>query len=145
MRLIAVVMGTESEQARMNESRKLLQYGFRFFDTSKQLSAGETLQNTRIWQGEIDYVPVGVDNDVYLTLPGGQTNNLTMTYEINNMLTAPVVRGDKMGTVIWQLGDDVIEQRPLIALEAIERGSLMKRIMDTVRQYINSLKARVFG
>lgn len=144
MRLITVVMGTESVRARMDESRRLLQYGFRFFDTSKQLSAGETLQTARIWKGDVDYIPVGVESDVYTTLPGGQQNQLAMSYEFNPSLTAPVRKGDPIGSVTWTVGDDVIEERVLVALETVERGGLIKRIMDTVRQFIASMKARVF-
>lgn len=145
MRLITVVMGTPSEQARMDESRRLLQYGFRFFDTSKQLTEGETLQSARVWQGELDYVPAGVDEDVYITLPAVQMNRMTMSYDIDSPLTAPIARGEQIGTVTWQAGDEVIEQRPLIALEAVERGGLVKRLMDTVRQFFDSLKARILG
>ena len=145
MRLITVVMGTPSEQARMDESRRLLQYGFRFFDTSKQLTEGETLQSARVWQGELDYVPAGVNEDVYITLPAVQMNRMTMSYDIDSPLTAPIARGEQIGTVTWQAGDEVIEQRPLIALEAVERGGLMKRLMDTARQFFDSLKTRILG
>ena len=145
MRLITVVMGTASEQARMEESRKLLQYGFRFFNTTEELKAGETVQTIRIWQGELDYVPAGVEQDVYLTLPGEQGNEVEMTYQINQPLKAPITKGDTLGTVSWTVGDEVVEKRPLVALEAVERGSLIKRLMDTVRQFINSLKDKLFG
>ncbi|MET4695664.1 D-alanyl-D-alanine carboxypeptidase family protein [Endozoicomonas lisbonensis] len=145
MRLITVVMGTPSEQARMDESRRLLQYGFRFFDTSKQLTEGETLQSARVWQGELDYVSAGVDKDVYITLPAVQMNRMTMSYDIDSPLTAPIAKGEQIGTVTWQAGDEIVEQRPLIALEAVERGGLVKRLMDSVRQFFDSLKARILG
>ena len=145
MRLVTVVMGTESVRARMDESRRLLQYGFRFFDTSKQLNAGETVQSPRVWKGNVDYIPAGVDNDIYITLPDRQKNQLSMSYEFDKTLTAPITKGDKVGTVSWTVDDNVIEQHPLVALDTVERGSLIKRIMDTVRQFISSLKAKVFG
>ncbi|AMO57720.1 D-alanyl-D-alanine carboxypeptidase [Endozoicomonas montiporae] len=145
MRLITVVMGTPSEQARMDESRRLLQYGFRFFETNKQLNEGETLENARIWQGQVDYVPAGVYNDVYITLPTTQMNRMSMSYEIDSALTAPIAKGDSIGTVTWTVGEEVVEQRPIIALEAVERGGLVKQLLDTVRQFIDSLKVKIFG
>ena len=145
MRLISVVMGTPSEQARLDESRKLLQYGFRFFDTKKLLSASETVQTVRVWQGATDYVSAGVNDEVYVTLPGGQASNLKMSYEFDQVLNAPIKKGEQVGTVNWKIDGEVIEQKTLVALETIERGSFVKRLMDKVKQFFNSITSKFFG
>src|SRR5690606_32353365 len=76
MRLIAVVMGTNSEEARAVESQKLLTYGFRYFQTHKLYSPSDVINTVRIWSGVADELVLGVADDVFLTIPRGAQENL---------------------------------------------------------------------
>lgn len=145
MRLVSVVMGTRSEKARLEESRKLLQYGFRFFETTQLLTANETLQQARVWMGTKDSIKAGVTEDVYVTLADGLAKDLTINYQLNPELKAPVNAGDVIGTIQWTANDEIVKEQPLLALESIEEGGLFKRLMDQVRLFFSSMISQLFG
>ncbi|WP_420843706.1 serine hydrolase [Idiomarina tyrosinivorans] len=133
-RLIAVVMGTDSERARKVESKKLLNYGFRYFETVTAYEAGESFVSQRIWGGNIDQVDLGVSKDVVITLPKGQRDNLKANFELNQELQAPLAKGTQVGTVFLQLNGEDIAQFPLVTLQDVEQGGLFKRLMDYVKK-----------
>ncbi len=132
MRLIAVVMGTKSENARKTESKKLLNYGFRFFETVAPHSAEETITSERIWMGAKDNIALGVAQDTYVTLPRGQANNLKASIKLDKELKAPISRGDTVGTLFYQIDDEDIAQYPLLALEDVEEGGIFSRFIDYI-------------
>ncbi len=139
MRLVAVVLGTKSANSRKSESRSLLNYGFRFFETLTYFSTMEELEKPRIWKGQQDYVSVGVRDSVVLTLQRGKKKSLSTVVEIDKEISAPVALGDKLGTVKLMLNGDVVEEVPLVALEAIEPGSFFARLWDLILMWISSL------
>ena len=98
MRLIAVVMGTDSEGARARESQKLLTYGFRFFETYKAYSAGDILDTAELWMGDKDQVRLGLAEDLVLTIPRESHENLKAEVTVNPQLQAPINEGEKYGT-----------------------------------------------
>ncbi len=130
MRLVAVVMGTKNENARKAESKKLLNYGFRFFETVAPHNAGETVSNERIWMGSQDNIALGVAQDTYVTLPRGQSKNLKASFVLDKELKAPITRGDVVGTLFYQVGEEDIAEYPLLALENVEEGSMFSRLID---------------
>lgn len=130
MRLVAVVMGTDNENARKAESKKLLSYGFRFFETVAPHKAGETFVNETIWMGDKDTIALGVDKDTYVTLPRGQAKDLTASFVLEKQLKAPLKKGDIVGTLYYQLAGNDIAQYPLLALEDVQEGSLFSRLWD---------------
>jgi len=130
MRLISVVLGTRSEAARAQESQKLLNYGFRFFETHRLYSANEPLATARIWKGEVEQLPLGLGEDLYVTIPRKQYGKLDATMNIAPLITAPAQRGHAYGSVEIRLGDEVIANRPLIALRNVAEGSLAQRLSD---------------
>ncbi|EGR1040888.1 D-alanyl-D-alanine carboxypeptidase [Vibrio cholerae] len=130
MRLVAVVMGTDNENARKAESKKLLSYGFRFFETVAPHKAGETFVNETIWMGDKDTIALGVDKDTYVTLPRGQAKDLTASFVLEKQLKAPLKKGDVVGTLYYQLAGNDIAQYPLLALEDVQEGSLFSRLWD---------------
>jgi D-alanyl-D-alanine carboxypeptidase (penicillin-binding protein 5/6) len=132
MRLVSVVMGTKSENARKAESKKLLNYGFRFFETVAPHKAGETFVNERIWMGSQETVPLGVAQDTYVTLPRGQAKKLSASFVLEKELKAPISQGDVVGTLYYQIGDEDIAEYPLLALEDVQEGSLFSRLMDYI-------------
>jgi len=133
-RLIAVVMGTNSEQARKVESKKLLNYGFRYYETVKAYEAGESFVAHRIWGGDIDEVALGISEDVVVTLPRGQKDDLNANFELDQKLQAPLSKGQKVGTVYLQLNGEDVASFPLVTLQAVEEGGFFKKIMDYIKQ-----------
>ena len=93
MRLVSVVMGTESEQARKVENKKLLRYGFRFFETVTPYSAGESFVAHRIFMGDRDTVDLGINQSTPITIPRGQAKNLEANFELKERLEAPLQKG----------------------------------------------------
>ncbi len=130
MRLISVVLGTRSEAARAQESQKLLNYGFRFFETHRLYGANETLTTARIWKGEVEQLPLGLAADLYVTIPRKQYDKLDAQMSIEPLITAPARRGQAYGTVQIRLDDEVIASRPLVALRDVAQGSLAQRLSD---------------
>lgn len=133
MRLISVVMGAKSENARANESQKLLNYGFRFFETHKLYDAAQPLKTMRVWKGASTTVQLGLNEPLYITVPRGQYNKLTASLSVTSDIVAPTRKGQNLGTVNIRLGDEVLAERPLVALEDIAEGSLWQRLFDNVR------------
>ena len=138
-RLIAVVMGTSSERARAAETQKLLTYGFRFFENVDVNRGGISLQNLRIWKGTVDTLPVGLENDLVVTVPRGKGQDVQASMIVDENIEAPVTAGQKMGTVIVRAGDEIIAEHDLIALETVEEGGFFKRIWDGVVRFFIGL------
>lgn len=141
MRLISVVMGTSSEEARARETQKLLSYGFRYFETHPLYSAGTTLQETEVWKGAVDTVALGLVEPVAVTIPRGQKDKLQATLEIDSLLQAPLAQGQVLGQLKVTLGDEVIAERPLVALQAVEEGGLFKRLWHSIILFFKGLFA----
>ena len=135
MRLITVVLGTSSENARIEASQALLNYGFRFFETHKLYDAGTPLTTTRIWKGATDTATLGLDKALYVTIPRGQYKSLDASMSINNRIIAPVAAGQELGTVQVKLGDEIVAEQPLVSLTAIGEGSMWQRVMDEALLY----------
>ena len=136
MRLIAVVMGTSSERARKVESKKLLNYGFRFFETITPYKAGDSFAEQRIWMGNKENVSLGILEDTPITIPRGQHKNLKANFELDDTLEAPLAKGTKVGTLFLQLEGEDIAQYPLVTLEEIQEGSFFSKIYDYLRLQI---------
>lgn len=132
MRLISVVLGTDSENARAAASRKLLNYGFRFYETFLLHHAKEPLQHMRIWKAEQDTLPLGLQQDLYITIPRGQRDKVKANMTVETMLVAPAKKGQAYGTVNIMLGDQELSQQPLVALEDVPEGGLWAQLVDSV-------------
>jgi D-alanyl-D-alanine carboxypeptidase (penicillin-binding protein 5/6) len=135
MRLISVVLGTDSETARADASQALLNYGFRFFETHKLYDGGNQLATSRVWKGETESVSLGIDKPLYATIPRGQYKSLDASMTIDNRITAPVAAGKALGKVHVTLGETVIAEQDLVALQAINEGSFWQRIIDEALLY----------
>jgi len=133
MRLISVVLGTSSENARESESRKLINYGFRFYETFKLHAALDPLTTMRVWKGEKDEVPLGLAKSLYITTPRGRRNLIKAQMTIDSTIVAPIVKGHEYGHVNVKLGDKVIAERPLIALQDVPEGGFWRRIIDNIK------------
>lgn len=133
MRLLAVVMNAPTDAARAEDSQRLLNYGFRFFETRKLYSAKEKINTVRLYKGQAPTVNVGMINDEYLTIPSGQYQRLQLTTKIPDNLVAPIHIGDKIGELIVRLDQNIVQKQPIYALENIEKGSMMIRFKDSMR------------
>ena len=134
MRLVSVVLGTKSEKTRENVSQSLLSYGFRFYESNKLYSAGESLNTARIWMGASENLNLGLGEDLFVTIPRGQYKKLDAVIDINNDIEAPVKKGQQLGVVSIKLEGKEIITQPLIALQSIDEGSLWQRGKDRVIQ-----------
>ena len=135
MRLVTVVMGTESERARKVESKKLLNYGFRFFETYTPYKAGEKFATNRIWMGDKEEVDLGIVVDTPITIPRGQRKNLEANFELDQKLTAPIAKGTVVGKLFLQIGGEDIAQYPLVTLQEVNEGSFFSKIMDYIKLF----------
>ncbi len=131
MRLISVVLGTSSANARAQETQKLLNFGFRFYESHIIYPAQKTLKKIRIYKGSKEQLAVGVANDIAVTIPRGQYKNLKPAMTMNTPLEAPVSKGQKLGSVKITLDGKVLASSPLIALEDIPEGSLWQQAKDS--------------
>ena len=136
MRLISVVLGTKSEEARANVSQQLLEYGFRTFETHKLYGAGAVLDNVRVWKGETTQVPAGVVDDLFVSIVKGRYDQLKGGIQLDKGIDAPIKRGDALGKVIitdQELGK-VVKETPLLALEDVSEGGWWRQVMDGIQK-----------
>ncbi|MCM2320065.1 MAG: D-alanyl-D-alanine carboxypeptidase [Pseudomonas sp.] len=138
-RLIAVVFGTNSEQARAAETQKLLTYGFRFFETRKFYEKGAELAQAPVWKGAERQLKAGLAENLTLTLPRGQMDKLQASMTLQPMIEAPVAAGQEVGKVEVRLGEQVLHSAPLVALEAVEEGGIFRRVWDSIRLFFYGL------
>ncbi|WP_428459273.1 serine hydrolase [Photobacterium makurazakiensis] len=139
MRLISVVMGSTSTKSREAESKQLLNFGFRFFETVSPHKEGEEVLNEKVWMGETDSISLGTMEDTYVTLSRNAARNLQATVELNDELVAPISEGEIVGKILYQVDGDDIAEAPLIALESVEQGSLFSRLIDYIKLFVIGL------
>ncbi|MDX1480413.1 MAG: D-alanyl-D-alanine carboxypeptidase family protein [Woeseiaceae bacterium] len=132
MRLISVVLGTASSRARTDGSQALLNYGFRFYETRLLYRAGEKVADTRVWKAEKETTPLGVDHDLYITVPRGKFDDVESVLNMPAKIMAPVARGQTVAELNVRLGEDVLLNEPLKALDENPQGSLWKRTVDGI-------------
>lgn len=137
MRLISILMGAPTDQSRTEDSIRLLTYGFRFFETHKLYNAGQALANARVWQGENTEIPLGLSEDMYITVPTGQFKRIQAIVDLNNPIKAPLQKGQSCGTLNVILSNQVIATKPLVALDDDPQGNFWRRATDSVRLKIH--------
>ncbi len=130
MRLISVVLGTKSEEARADASQSLLNYGFRFFETHKLYDGSTKLTTARVWKGASESVGLGLAESLYITIPRGEYNNLDASMQLQEQIIAPVTQGQALGRVVITLAGKLVTEKDLVALQAVDEGSFWQRIVD---------------
>ncbi|MFT7374453.1 MAG: D-alanyl-D-alanine carboxypeptidase (penicillin-binding protein 5/6) [Oceanospirillaceae bacterium] len=136
-RLISVVLGTSSTEARAQESQKLLSYGMRFFETHTLYNAQESLTKARVWGGAEDYIELLIERQVAVTIPRGQAKYIKATMDVNSGIEAPVFAGDVLGKLVITLDTDVVLERDLVAGKDMLEGGFFKGISDSVTRLIS--------
>lgn len=137
-RLIAVVMGAANEKARADANQELLNYGFRFFETHRLYEAARPLATPELWKGDAATLPLGVTDEVVVTLPRGRYGDLKASLDLPSRLIAPFTKGHAVGTLRVQLDGKTLLERPLVALADAPEGGLFKRLGDGVMLWFKS-------
>ena len=130
MRLISVVLGSESPDIRTAETEKLLDYGFRFFETQ---SVNDISHQVSVYKSKQANIKVGVSDTSFLTLPRNQFKYTTQTINLSGDLIAPINKGDQVGTLVISFSDEDIATLPLIALEDATEGGIFTKMIDTIK------------
>lgn len=135
MRLIAVVMGTKSENARATETQKLLTYGFRYFETYRLYEAAASIKTLPVWfAGETEF-NVGLTDDLFITIARGAKEQLEIETLTNEFIEAPLKAGENQGTLTIRLNDKVLAERPLVALTDINEAGFFSRLWDGIKLF----------
>lgn len=139
MRLVSVVMGTDSDRARSRESQKLLAFGFRNFETHEIYPANTALKQTRLWKGASEEIEVGVINPVVLSLARGEKDKLKIQISTEKIIEAPVKKGQVLGVLTITLKDKTLVNQPVVALKEAEQGDLFTLLVDSVKLFLFKL------
>ena len=139
MRLIAVVAGAESDKERFNDTQRLLEYGFRFYSTQEVIKKDNALKDVTIWGGKEDLVSLGSENNIKLTLPRTIFKQITITYDFQNNLRAPIKEGQVLGTLIIKDGEKALHKENLVALNSVEAKGFFGRLWANFVLWIRSL------
>ena len=132
MRLISVVMGTASEEARAIETQKLLTYGFRYYETHKLYDSNQVLTNVPVYSGALNAVDLGIEDEVYITIPRGQAESMTATVDVDEIIRAPLSDRQIMGEVRVVLDNNILYQGDVVSMQAVEQGGILKRFVDWI-------------
>ena len=139
MRLVSVVLGSNSESSRVSESQTLLNYGFRFYETVQLYKAGQELAQGKVWKGEGEQVRLCIEDEMFVTIPRGRYDDLDAQVEMLPELIAPITEGKEVGQISIRLGDEEITSRALIALESINEAGFFGRTWDGMSMWFGSL------
>lgn len=137
-RLIAVVMGANSEKARADANQELLNYGFRFFESHRLYEAAKPLATPELWKGEADTVAVGVAEDVSIVLPRGRYGDLKARMDLPARIIAPLAKGQAIGSLKVELDGKVLVERPIVALDDAPEGGFFTRLGHGVMLWFKS-------
>jgi D-alanyl-D-alanine carboxypeptidase (penicillin-binding protein 5/6) len=130
MRLIAVIMGARSAEARTDGAQALFDYGFETFETHKLYAAGERLSVARVWGGYPEVTALGLARDLFVTIPRGRYQALSASMNLPSELTAPLLPGTPVGEVKVLLAGSLLSNMPLVALEQVAEGGMWARLRD---------------
>lgn len=129
MRAISVVLGSSSANTRFTESQKILNYAFRFFETS---NINNINQNVKIYKSKKDNIKVGTIGNFYVTLPRNQLKFTSQSIEFNNELFAPIKKGDKVGKLNIEFEEEILAEVDIFALESAEKANFVSRTIDSI-------------
>ena len=132
-RLISVMLGTGSDNARTVESQKLLNYGFQFFDTQKLYSKGQSIATLDIFKGQKEKISAGFPQDLFMSLPREQFAKLKATLSTTQPLLAPLSVGQKIGTMKVTVDDKTLAEYPVVALETVPLAGFFGRTWDSIK------------
>lgn len=135
-RLISVMLGTDSDQQRAQESQKLLNWGFLNFDTVKLYGKGEAVATPEVWKGSQNQVKLGFNKDIFVTVPKGLADKMKPVLERKDPLVAPITQNSKAGTLKMMADGKIITELPIFALEQVSEAGIFGRAWDAVRLWL---------
>ena len=135
-RLLSIVLGAASENARANESQKLLNWGYTAFEAVKLFDAGKPVATPPVWKGKDSVLKIGREDAIVVAVPSGSAGKITTQIARPDPLVAPYTKGQAIGTLKVMLGDQSIGEVPLVALEAVEQAGILGRAWDAIRLWI---------
>ena len=136
MRLISVVMGTKSTTARKAESKKLLNFGFRFYETVVPYKSGDSFVTQKIWFGDKPTIDLGVNTDTPITVARSQAKQLKAHFELTKQIEAPIAKGETVGRIYFQVNGKDVAEYPLVTLQEINEGSWFSKLTDYFKKKI---------
>jgi len=135
-RLLSIVLGTESENARANESQKLLNWGYTAFEAVKLYDPGAAVVVPKVWKGAASEVKMGRPQGVIIAVPAGTASQLKTEVLRQEPLVAPIAKGQVLGTLKVRAGEQIVAEVPLVALDAVEQAGVVGRAWDALRLWI---------
>lgn len=135
-RLLSVVLGAANENARANESQKLLNWGYTAFDAIKLFDAGQKVISPTVWKGASSSVDAGRNHAIVVAVPSGSAGQIKTSAERTEPLIAPIAKGQQVGMLKVVLGEQIITQVPLLALDEVEQAGVVGRAWDALRLWI---------
>lgn len=135
-RLLSVVLGTSSENARANESQKLLNWGYTAFDAVKLFDAGQSVATPTVWKGKENTVKMGRADGVVVAVPAGASGKISTQVSHQEPLIAPFAKDHPIGTLKVMLGEQTVREVPLLALAGVEQAGVLGRAWDAIRMWI---------
>lgn len=133
MRLLAVILGAPTDGARADDSERLINYGFRFFESKELFQENQKVSEIPVYKGTQSVLALGMLKPAYVTIPAGQSNRLVVKTNLPNTLEAPIKRGDAIGQVVVEFDGKPFETLPLYALDDIETGGIFTRATDSIK------------
>ncbi len=136
MRLIAVVLGAASTEARADATQSLLSYGFRFYETHRLYASGEEITTARVWKGDPQVATLGLTDDLYVTIPRGQYESLSAVMDFSTDLVAPLTSDAAVGTVRVSLAGQSVADMPLVVLKDVAEAGFLARLKDEITLWL---------
>ncbi|MDD2845751.1 MAG: D-alanyl-D-alanine carboxypeptidase [Rhodoferax sp.] len=135
-RLLSIVLGAASEEARANESQKLLNWGYTAFEAVKLFDANQAVVTPAVWKGKASNVALGQGHPIVVAVPTGMGAKLTTQVARPEPLVAPLLKGQPVGTLIISSAGQVVAKVPLLALQGVEQAGVIGRAWDALRLWI---------
>ena len=135
-RLLSIVLGAASENARANESQKLLNWGYTAYDAVKLFDANQPAATPQVWKGKQDTLKLGSTEPIIVSVPAGEAGNVKTVVARPDPLVAPFTKGQQVGTLKIALGEQLLAEVPLLVLEPVEQAGIIGRTWDAIRLWI---------
>ncbi|MFN7855974.1 MAG: D-alanyl-D-alanine carboxypeptidase family protein [Acidovorax sp.] len=135
-RLLSIVLGAASENARANESQKLLNWGYAAFEAVKLFDAGQAVSSPVVWKGTENTLKIGRPEAIIVTVPAGSVGKIKTEIVRPDPLVAPFAKGQPVGTLKVVMGEQALAEVPLVALDAVDQAGILGRAWDSIRLWI---------
>lgn len=135
-RLLAIVLGANSETARANEAQKLLNWGYTAYEGLKLFDANQAVLEPQVWKGTEKTVKLGQPQPIVLAVPAGSASKIKTQVVRPDPLVAPFTKGQQVGTLKILAGEQVLREVPLVALQGVEQAGIFGRAWDAMRLWI---------